>query len=651
MAFQHPASAKQLAYGCWLSPISTSLITKDSVSIDEIQLCNNTTYWIEKRPLEQGRCVIVQYDSGAVTDCLPDGFSSRSRVHEYGGASYIVTIDGIYFINDADQQIYHIQKTDIGKGIKPQKITRHKHCRFSDMVNAEQNKQLICICEDHTDSGNEPVNTIVAINTHDGDKTVLTSGYSFYSNPIICEKKQQLAWICWNHPNMPWDGTELWVAGLSVNKIDHSQKIAGGDNVSICQPRWSPSGILTFVSDESGWWNIYQHRDEKSHCLYPMQAEFGTPQWVFGQSSYQFASEHIIHCIVTENSIDFLGILNLSDKTLSRIDTPLTTLSSLQTSGTSTWLIGSSSTCPPQVTRLANIKGKNQTVKSIKSSYTVDVDSGYLSTGENIQFTTRHDDVAFAIYYAPRNQDFTSSGLPPLIVLSHGGPTACTSNAFDIRKQYWTSRGFAIIDVNYSGSTGFGRDYRERLTNNWGIRDAEDCCDAALYAVQNNLADPEQLIIKGGSAGGYTVLCALTFHNVFSAGASYYGIGELASLARDTHKFESRYLDKLVGTYPENKQTYLDRSPIHHVDQLNCPVIFFQGEDDHVVPKQQAEKMVAAIESKGIPVAYLLFKGESHGFRKSKTIEDTLNAEYLFYSKIFNFDITEPLRPITIKNL
>ena len=235
--------------------------------------------------------------------------------------------------------------------------------------------------------------------------------------------------------------------------------------------------------------------------------------------------------------------------------------------------------------------------------------------------------------------------------LGHGGPTSQSSNAFDIRKQYWTSRGFALLDVNYSGSTGFGRDYRERLNGKWGIRDVEDCCDAALYAVKNNLANPKQLLIKGGSAGGYSVLCALTFHDVFSAGASYYGIGELETLAKDTHKFESRYLDKLVGIYPDDKQIYLDRSPIHHVDQLNCPVIFFQGEDDHVVPKQQAEKMVSAITSKGLPVSYLLFEGEGHGFRKAETIEDTINAEYSFYSKIFKFTINEDLKPIEIRNL
>ena len=634
---------KQLPYGSWPSPISASLIVEDTIGIDEIQLHQDSAYWIEKRPSDKGRCVIVHYNSNTITDCLEKEFSTRTRAHEYGGASYCVTASGLYFINDSDQQIYHI---DIAS--KTKKLTSYEDCRFADMVFDDTNNQIICICEDHSKPHAEPTNTLIAISTVDGTKTVLSSGYSFYSNPKLNSNNQMLAWLCWNHPNMPWNGTELWAAELSGNILQAPRKIAGSDNISICQPQWSPGDILTFVSDETGWWNLYQHQNETMSCLYPMQAEFAVPQWVFGQSSYQYVNENTIHCIITENSVDSLAELDIASQTLTVIDISLTTLSLLKSDGTSTWLIGSSSSCPPQVIKMSV---ETHNTETIKNSFALDIEPEYLSIGHNIEFTTRHDDKAHAIYYPPSNGDYTSTGLPPLIVLSHGGPTANTSSAFDIRKQYWTSRGFALLDVNYSGSTGFGRAYRERLNGQWGIRDVEDCCDAALYAVDNQLADPEQLLIKGGSAGGYSVLCALTFHDVFSAGASYYGIGDLETLTSDTHKFESRYLDKLVGPYPEEKQIYLDRSPIHHVEQLNCPVIFFQGADDHVVPKQQAEKMVSAIESKGLPVAYLEFEGEGHGFRKSETIKDTIVAEYYFYSKILGFTAAEKLNPIAIRNM
>jgi len=633
----------QKAYGSWISPVSSSLIVEDSIQIDEIRLYEETAYWIEKRPQEKGRCVIVQHSSGTTSDLLPETYSARSRVHEYGGASYCVTADGIYFINDRDQQIYRL-----GEATGILAVTSFDGHRFADMSYDATSQRIVCVCEDHTSTSSEPVNTLVSIDPSDGTKTVICDGYDFYSNPKICEQDRKLAWLCWNHPNMPWDGTELWVADLAADTLENRQKIAGSDDVSICQPQWSPDNLLTFVSDESGWWNLYRNRNDENICLYQEQAEFGLPQWVFGQSSYQYLDADTIHCSLTQDATDHLAALDLADNSLCLIETVLTSLSSIQCSKTSTWFIGASATRAPQISRRNNLNGE---IDTIKTSYDITIESKYLSIGQNISFSTRHDDLVHAIYYPPCNKDYSADGRPPLIVLTHGGPTTRVDNAFDIRKQFWTSRGFALLDVNYSGSTGFGRAYRARLDQQWGIRDVDDCCDAALSAVESGLADPDKLFIKGGSAGGYSVLCALTFRDIFSAGASYYGIGELESLATDTHKFESRYLDKLVGKYPEHRQRYLDRSPIHHVDQLNCPVIFFQGDEDFVVPREQAEKMVSALRSKGLPVAYMLFEGEVHGFRQAKTIEDTLNAEYYFYSKISGLDAEAAYEPVEIYNL
>ena len=662
-------TAENNSFGRWSSPITSSLVIKDAIQLYEIQIFGTDAYWIEKRPLEKGRCVIVKSplnnfldetsSINQITDVLSDKFSARSRVHEYGGASYTVTSNGIFFVNDIDQQIYQI---DAHNNVS--QLTYSNNCRFTDMVHDETRRCLICVCEDHAITDREPTNSIVSINISNGALTTLCEGYDFYSNPRLSNPKTsdtehsnhnpQLCWLCWNHPNMPWDGTELWTADYSANQVKNSKQVAGNENISISQPLWSPNNALTYISDESDWWNLYQLKDGITRNLFPKSAEFGVPQWVFGQSSYQYFDNNTIHCIFSENTTDYLAELKLSEQTFSIIETNLSSLSSIQTSENSTWFIGASSTLPPQITSLK----QGSRVKAIRLSYKTEIDKKYFSVGQHIQFKTRHNDTAYAIYYPPQNGDVDLPNIqqgkiahqPPLIVISHGGPTAQSNNAFDIRKQFWTSRGFAILDVNYSGSTGFGRQYRERLKHNWGIRDVEDCCDAALHAVNAQLADPEKLIIKGSSAGGYSVLCALTYHDLFSVGASYYGIGNLESLASDTHKFESRYLDKLIGEYPACKNTYQDRSPINHVEKLNCPVIFFQGEDDNVVPQEQAEQMVAAIQNKGLPVSYLLFKGEGHGFRKSDTIELSLNAEYFFYSKLFGFETDNYLNPIEIYN-
>lgn len=620
------------AYGAWTSPITNNLITADSVSLDELQLHSSGTYWLERRPDEQGRCVIVKHSNGQNYDLIPKPYSARSRVHEYGGGVYCIANNGIYFVNDIDQNIYFCPTNS-----KPVAITQSTTCCYADLQIDEHHQRLICV-QQQSDDG-EDINSLVSIDIHTYSISTLHSGNDFYASPRLSRCGKKLSWLCWNHPDMPWDKTTLWLAEIDKHQPNSSKAIQHpeSDNASIFQPEWSTDNHLYFVSDLSGWWNIYRYQDDTIQSVSNEKFEFGLPQWVFAQSSYAFARDNTILCAPINKGIASLALLDVTSGSLKAIPTEWNSFSSIQAIDDHYSFIAASAKSFPEV-----INFQSEQSQTIRRSCLTQLDAGYYSYGQTIHFKTRHNDEVFAIYYAPANKDFSAvtDEKPPLIVLCHGGPTAMADPSLDMRKQYWTSRGFALLDVNYSGSSGFGRAYRERLNGQWGIRDAEDCCDAAQHLVEKGLADPQRLIIKGGSAGGYTVLCALTFHDTFSAGASYYGIGELESLLADTHKFESRYLDRLVGPYPECKTIYRQRSPINYVERLNCPVIFFQGTEDKVVPKEQAEKMFATLKSKGIPVAYVPFEGEQHGFRKAETIQRALEAEYAFYVRVFDISVT-----------
>ncbi len=632
-------------YGTWKSPINSSLITADSVSLDELQLHSSGTYWVERRADEQGRCVIVRHLNGKNTDLIASPYSARSRAHEYGGGVYCIANNGLFFVNDADQNIYFCST-----GESPVAITDDNESCYADLQFDEQCQRLICIQQRNNPGLSEDKNSLISIDLRSQSISTLHTGNDFYASPRLSHCGKQLSWLCWNHPDMPWDKTTLWLSDIddkhqlnNIKTIQHPES----ENTSIFQPQWSPDNQLYFVSDLSGWWNLYRYQDNTIQTVSHDQLEFGLPQWVFAQSSYAFSSNNTILCAPIDNGIASLALLDTNTGSLKTIQSEYNSFASIQAIDDHYSFIAASAKSFPEVISLQS--GQSQT---LRRSCQTQLDSGYYSYGQAIHFNTRHNDDAFAIYYAPANKDFLAATdeKPPLIVLCHGGPTAMADPSLDMRKQYWTSRGFALLDVNYSGSTGFGRAYRERLNGHWGLRDAEDCCDAAQHLVEMGLADPERLIIKGGSAGGYTVLCALTFHQTFSAGASYYGIGNLESLTTDTHKFESRYLDRLVGPYPKNKDEYQRRSPINYVEQLNCPVVFFQGTEDKVVPKEQAEKMFSALKDKGIPVAYIPFEGEQHGFRKAESIQQALDSELFFYGKIFDMAIESNIQ-LHIENL
>ncbi len=638
---------KVAPYGSWPSPITTDLITADVVGLAEIRADGEDLYWMEARPAEQGRSVIVRRTAdGRIEDAIPAGFNARTRVHEYGGGTYLVRQGEIVFSNFADQRLY---RTSVGESPVP--LTPDEALRYADGVVDVGRKRYIYVREDHRDTEAEAVNTLVAIPFAGGEGQVLTSGFDFYAAPRLSPNGRRLAWVCWNHPNMPWDDTELWLADLTPEgAVVGARRVAGGPGISIVDPVWSPDCLLYYVSDESGWWNIYCLGEDGGLNVLPIEAELAGPPWVFGTTRYAFVAADTIYGIIDDEGASRLVRLDVPTGTLSRLDLPYPDVSSIRVGDG--W-IGLTVAGPDRVPAVGRYDLPTQAFEVVRVSADLDLDPHGISEPEPITFPSANGREAHAFYYAPTNAAFEGPAdeRPPLLVLSHGGPTSAVSGTLRLGTQYWTSRGFAVLDVNYGGSTGYGRAYRDRLKGQWGIVDVEDCIHGARHLVERGKADGDRLAIRGGSAGGYTTLSALAFHDVFAAGASHYGVGDLEALAQDTHKFESRYMDQLVGPYPEAKDLYQARSPIHHVDGLSCPVILFQGLDDPVVPPNQAERMFEALDKKGIPVAYVPFEGEQHGFRQAKNIRRALEAELYFYGKVFGFEPAEAIEPVPIQNL
>ncbi|QBD80171.1 S9 family peptidase [Ktedonosporobacter rubrisoli] len=635
-------------YGSWKSPVTPELIVSDSIGLGQIALDGSQIYWIENRPAEAGRSAIVcRAADGTISDITPQPFSARTRVHEYGGGSFVVSEGVVYFANFADQRLYRVTA-----GADPEPITQESAMRYADMVVDSRRGRLICVREDHTNSQSEAVNALASVPLSGGSVgQVLVEGNDFYSSPRLSPDGSRLAWLTWNHPNMPWDGTELWVADLNVDgTLAHAEQVAGGKTESIFQPSWSPDGSLYFISDRTNWWNIYRWRNGQIEALHEQEAEFGVPQWIFGMSTYAFASAQSIICWYTAKGIEHLARLDTTNGQLTPIELPYSTFTNIQASNGYAVFEAAS---PAEDQTLLQLNLSANKAEVLRQASKVKVKQAYISEPQSIEFPTENGLSAYAYYYPPHNADYQApeGELPPLLVLSHGGPTAQTVNAFNAGIQFWTSRGFAVIDVNYGGSTAYGRAYRERLRGQWGIVDVDDCVNAAKYLVERGLADGRRLAIRGGSAGGYTTLCALTFRDIFAAGASHFGVSDLMGLLRDTHKFESRYLDGMVGPYPEKADLYYQRSAINFTNKLSCPVIFFQGLEDKVVLPNQAERMVEALKAKKLPVAYVAYEGEQHGFRRAENIKRTLEAELYFYSRIFGFEPADQIEPVAIENL
>jgi dipeptidyl aminopeptidase/acylaminoacyl peptidase len=634
------------SYGSWKSPITADLITAKTTGLVEACTDGEDIYWSEARPLEEGRYVIMRRTpDGTITECTPPEYYVRTRVHEYGGGAFTVHKGVIYFCNFADQHLY-LQSANGA----PEVLTPGDGYRYADLVMDEKRNRIICIREDHTKEG-EAVNAIVSINLNGNDNgTILVEGNNFYSNARLSPDGNKLAYLTWNHPNMPWDGTELRVADVTGDgTLQNAELVTGSASESIFQPEWSPNGVLYFVAEYTGWWNLYRWVNGKPEALHPMEAEFGLPQWIFGMSTYAFVSANKIICTYTQNGLWFLASLETDTKKFTPIEAPYTDIS-FPCAGNGFVIFSGGSALQPD--SLIRMDVKTLKMETIKQAFEVAVDTDYLSQAKPISFPTTDGKTAHALYYAPQNKDYTppENERPPLIVISHGGPTSATGTTLRYGIQYWTSRGFAVLDVNYGGSTGYGRKYRQRLNGNWGIVDVDDCCNAALYLVKEGLADANRLAIRGGSAGGFTTLACLTFKDVFKAGASHFGVSDLEALAKETHKFESRYLDSIIGPYPERKDLYDQRSPINSAHNIKCPIILFQGDEDRVVPPNQSQLMFEAVRAREIPTAYVLFEGEQHGFRKAESIKRALEGELYFYSKIFKFDLVDEVEPVQIEN-
>jgi dipeptidyl aminopeptidase/acylaminoacyl peptidase len=624
-----------LPYGAWKSPITSDLIVAETIGLGAVLVDGDDIYWTESRPGEGGRNVLVKKDGGDVT---PPPFNVRTRVHEYGGGAASVHQGAVWFSHFADQRLYRLEPGGVPQPLTPEPAGGASF-RYADGAIDAARGRWLGVREAHG-AEHQVDNAIVAVDpTTPSAGRVLAEGVDFYAAPRVSPDGSHLAWVQWNHPNMPWVGAELWVAEFAGDGgLGQRRKIAGGDDESVCQPNWSPDGALILVSDRNGWWNLYRCDvgDGIVRPVCPHAAEFAPAQWVFGQSSYAFLSPGHIVCAYGEGGRTVLARLEVASGKLSPLALPYTEFSSVKAAGGRIVCAAGSPAGPSAIVAIDPETGATEVLRQ-SSAAAADPDlQRYFTAARHLEFPTENGLTAFANYYKPLNPDFAAPAgeAPPLVVKCHGGPTASASSSLSMGIQYWTSRGIAVIDVDYGGSTGYGRAYRERLKGAWGVVDVDDCVNAARHVAAEGLADPERMVITGGSAGGYTVLAALAGRDVFKGGASYYGVSDVAALARDTHKFESRYLDWLIGPYPQEEALYRDRSPLSHADKLDCPVIFFQGSEDQVVPPNQTEMMVEALRRRGIPCGYLLFAGEQHGFRRAENIKRALDAELYFYAEL-----------------
>ena len=640
-----------LPYGSWPSPLAAEQVASAGVRLMALTASNGAFYWVEGRPFEGGRQAIVRRASdGTTVEVTPADFNARTRVHEYGGGEHWVHGSTVYAARFDNQRLHRIDEPGKASPITSEPAIPAGD-RYGDGDVSADGRRIYSVRERHIE-GIEAINEIVLLAADGSDEPrVVATGTDFVSSPRISPDGRQLAWLSWNHPQMPWDGTELRVDEiLEDGTLGASTLVAGAVDESVVQPRWSPNGLLHFISDRSGWWNLYRVAESgTAEALAPLEAEFAGPDWVFGLSDYGFLDDGILISVHRSDDGARLTALRPGATDLEPIDSPWTSISHLQVWGDQVAFIGASGTQAPAVIA-GPADGSDWQV--LTRSRTDELDASYVSVAEQITYPTTNEAESHALYYAPRHAEVTGpeDERPPLVVMSHGGPTAATSSAYNSAIQYWTTRGIAVVDVNYRGSTGYGREYRRELNGTWGIVDTDDCIAAANYLAERGDIDGARMAIRGGSAGGYTTLCALTFHDVFRAGASYYGVADVELLATDTHKFESRYLDGLMGPYPEAAATYQERSPIHFADRIRAAVILFQGLEDEVVPPGQAEQMVATLDANGRAHAYLAFEGEQHGFRKSENIIATLQAELSFYGQIMGFEPSD-IEPVPIKNL
>ena len=638
--------------GSWESPVTTEMLTAGTLRFEGIAADGGDVYWVESRPDEAGRCAAMRRAAdGALSEVTTPGFSARTRAHEYGGGALAVSNGVAYFSNFADQRLY---RRPVDGSAAPAAITPAAAVRYADATVDAARGRLICVAEDHRRAGAEAENLLAAVPVGGGEPAPAHRGFDFYAAPRLDPGGARLAWVCWNHPDMPWDATELWVADVEAGgALSSPRRIAGGagGGVSVVQPAWGPDGALYCVSDVSGWWNLHRWDGERLAPVLPMDAEFGAPPWLFGMSRYAVLDARRIAAHYQRSGRSRLGVIDVPSGRLREVDTPFTTFGAFAAAvrGRLACVAASARAAPA----LVAIDPESGACETLRRGAEPALDDSYVSRAEAVAFPSAGGRTAHAFYYAPRNRAFRAPAgeRPPLVTFVHGGPTAGADPGFKLAVQFWTTRGFAVVDVDYGGSTGYGAAYRRLLRGAWGVVDREDCEAAARHLAARGVVDPARLAIRGGSAGGYTALCALAFGRVFTAGASYYGVSDPAALARDTHKFESRYLDALIGPWPERADLYERRSPIRAAGRISCPVLFLQGLDDAVVPPDQTARMAAALRRNGVPVACLTFAGEQHGFRRAANIRRAAEAELFFYGRVFGFRPAGRIAPVEMANL
>ena len=630
-----PTSKQPAPCGTWESPLTPDAMTKNMVGLGDISADGDTLYWLESRPEEQGRSVLVRrLPDGSLHDMTPAPANVGSRVHEYGGGAYAVRDERIVYSNKTDSTVWLIPTDGT-----PRKIAAVEGCRYADFRFVPGADTIVCVREDHRNRpALDPEAAIVLLDTapdqdpasHEG--IVLARGADFYASPRPSPDGQRIAFLSWNHPDMPWDATQLHTARLQPSGLTDIVTVAGADQrEAIVQPEWSPTGTLHFCTDRSGWWNIYQIGTTAPVTTVP-DGEIGGPLWNFGQRYFTFLPDGGIVAALSKGGRMSAVVVNngeIRDLALPPVQhCPVALLEPTGKMGLA--YVSAAADGPPAVCLSQDI---------VRPSGPALLAPEEISVAEAISFTTADNEPAHGFFYAPKNAHFEplADERPPLVVMIHGGPTSMARAGFSLSIQWWTTRGFAVVDVNYRGSTGFGRQYRRKLDGNWGVADVEDCVAAVAYLVAEGKVDPARIAIRGGSAGGFTALAALAASPVFKAGTSLYGIGDLMLLAKETHKFESRYMDRLVGPLPQSAAVYAERSPIEHLERITAGAIFFQGLDDKVVPPSQAATMVTAMRERGLPVAHYQFEGEGHGFRRAATLRRVLDLELGFYGRLFGF--------------